>query len=162
MLHWLHFSLPKWANWLSSIGLVLQPEHHPDCVLLPLDEIPGRHQPGHLMAIYHIQKLLNKSSHSVPKTCFLLSFVLQLDEQVSRLQREKNDTQSRMEEDQEDMNELMKKHKAAVAQVTPPTTSESYLKALNMLFYGSLLSACRPSSSGQEKGNNDRGTTVDA
>ncbi|XP_072286609.1 unconventional myosin-XVIIIa isoform X3 [Pyxicephalus adspersus] len=39
-----------------------------------------------------------------------------LDEQVSRLQREKNDLQSRMEEDQEDMNELMKKHKAAVAQ----------------------------------------------
>ncbi len=34
------------------------------------------------------------------------------------MQREKNDLQSRMEEDQEDMNELMKKHKAAVAQVT--------------------------------------------
>lgn len=44
--------------------------------------------------------------------------MLQLEEQVSRLQREKNDLQSRMEEDQEDMNELMKKHKAAVAQVT--------------------------------------------
>lgn len=28
--------------------------------------------------------------------------------------------QSRLEEDQEDMNELMKKHKAAVAQVTEP------------------------------------------
>nr|XP_043897918.1 unconventional myosin-XVIIIa-like isoform X3 [Solea senegalensis] len=41
---------------------------------------------------------------------------MSLDEQVSRLQREKNDLQSRMEEDQEDMNELMKKHKAAVAQ----------------------------------------------
>ncbi|XP_015247579.1 PREDICTED: unconventional myosin-XVIIIa-like isoform X5 [Cyprinodon variegatus] len=39
-----------------------------------------------------------------------------LEEQLSRLQREKNDLQSRMEEDQEDMNELMKKHKAAVAQ----------------------------------------------
>lgn len=37
---------------------------------------------------------------------------------MSRLQREKNDIQSRFEEDQEDMNELMKKHKAAVAQVT--------------------------------------------
>lgn len=48
------------------------------------------------------------------------SAVLQLEEQVSRLQREKNDLQSRMEEDQEDMNELMKKHKAAVAQVTQP------------------------------------------
>lgn len=43
--------------------------------------------------------------------------VSQLEEQVSRLQREKNDLQSRLEEDQEDMNELMKKHKAAVAQV---------------------------------------------
>ncbi|XP_037829932.1 unconventional myosin-XVIIIa isoform X4 [Kryptolebias marmoratus] len=39
-----------------------------------------------------------------------------LEEQLSRLQREKNDLQSRMEEDQEDLNELMKKHKAAVAQ----------------------------------------------
>lgn len=43
--------------------------------------------------------------------------VPQLEEQLSRLQREKNDLQSRMEEDQEDLNELMKKHKAAVAQV---------------------------------------------
>lgn len=42
---------------------------------------------------------------------------LQLEEQLSRLQREKNEVQSRLEEDQEDMNELMKKHKAAVAQV---------------------------------------------
>lgn len=41
----------------------------------------------------------------------------QLEEQLSRLQREKNEVQSRLEEDQEDMNELMKKHKAAVAQV---------------------------------------------
>lgn len=45
-------------------------------------------------------------------------FIPQLEEQVSRLQREKNDLQTRMEEDQEDMNELLKKHKAAVAQVT--------------------------------------------
>lgn len=43
---------------------------------------------------------------------------LQLEEQLSRLQREKNDVQTRMEEDQEDLNELMKKHKAAVAQVS--------------------------------------------
>lgn len=42
---------------------------------------------------------------------------VQLEEQLSRLQREKNDLQSRMEEDQEDLNELMKKHKAAVSQV---------------------------------------------
>nr|XP_020818940.1 unconventional myosin-XVIIIa isoform X14 [Phascolarctos cinereus] len=41
-----------------------------------------------------------------------------LEEQVSRLQREKNEIQSRLEEDQEDMNELMKKHKAAVAQAS--------------------------------------------
>ncbi|XP_078278612.1 myosin-XVIIIa isoform X2 [Rhinoraja longicauda] len=39
-----------------------------------------------------------------------------LEEQLSRIQREKNDLQSRLEEDQEDMNELMKKHKAVVAQ----------------------------------------------
>lgn len=42
---------------------------------------------------------------------------VQLEEQTSRLQREKNEIQNRLEEDQEDMNELMKKHKAAVAQV---------------------------------------------
>ncbi|CAB1412741.1 unnamed protein product [Pleuronectes platessa] len=40
-----------------------------------------------------------------------------MEEQMSRVQREKNDVQSRMEEDQEDLNELMKKHKAAVSQV---------------------------------------------
>ncbi|CAL8281713.1 unnamed protein product [Arctogadus glacialis] len=39
-----------------------------------------------------------------------------LEEQISRIQREKNDLQTRMEEDQEDLNELMKKHKAAVSQ----------------------------------------------
>lgn len=49
--------------------------------------------------------------------CLYLLSVCQLEEQLSRLQREKNDLQSRMEEDQEDLNELMKKHKAAVAQV---------------------------------------------
>ncbi|KAK2507533.1 hypothetical protein MC885_003223, partial [Smutsia gigantea] len=41
-----------------------------------------------------------------------------LEEQLSRLQREKNEIQSRLEEDQEDMNELMKKHRAAVAQAS--------------------------------------------
>ena len=45
---------------------------------------------------------------------------VQLEEQLSRLQREKNEIQNRLEEDQEDMNELMKKHKAAVAQVPRP------------------------------------------
>ncbi|XP_072325693.1 unconventional myosin-XVIIIa isoform X5 [Scyliorhinus torazame] len=39
-----------------------------------------------------------------------------LEEQLSRLQREKNELQSRLEEDQEDMNELMKKHKVVVSQ----------------------------------------------
>ncbi|KAL4657307.1 unconventional myosin-XVIIIa-like isoform X1 [Arapaima gigas] len=43
---------------------------------------------------------------------------ISLEEQVSRLQREKNDLQSRLEEDQEDTNELMKKYKATVAQST--------------------------------------------
>lgn len=55
-------------------------------------------------------------------------FLSQLEEQLSRVQREKNDLQSRMEEDQEDMNELMKKHKAAVAQVTPNGAESSGFK----------------------------------
>lgn len=63
---------------------------------------------------------MNKSCHSNLKCVLPSLFVLQAEEQISRLQREKNDLQSRMEEDQEDMNELMKKHKAAVAQVTHP------------------------------------------
>ncbi|XP_068187607.1 unconventional myosin-XVIIIa-like isoform X2 [Antennarius striatus] len=54
---------------------------------------------------------------------------LSLEEQVSRLQREKNDLQSRMEEDQEDMNELMKKHKAAVAQSARDLSQISDLQA---------------------------------
>ncbi|XP_029028549.1 unconventional myosin-XVIIIa-like isoform X7 [Betta splendens] len=52
-----------------------------------------------------------------------------LEEQVSRLQREKNDLQSRMEEDQEDMNELLKKHKAAVAQSARDLSQISDLQA---------------------------------
>uniref|UniRef100_A0A8C9WKU3 Myosin XVIIIAa n=1 Tax=Scleropages formosus TaxID=113540 RepID=A0A8C9WKU3_SCLFO len=54
---------------------------------------------------------------------------ISLEEQVSRLQREKNDLQSRLEEDQEDMNELMKKHKAAVAQSTRDLAQISDLQA---------------------------------
>ncbi|XP_072231134.1 unconventional myosin-XVIIIa-like isoform X2 [Leuresthes tenuis] len=54
---------------------------------------------------------------------------ISLDEQVSRLQREKNELQSRMEEDQEDMNELMKKHKAAVAQSARDLSQISDLQA---------------------------------
>eukprot|EP00066_Takifugu_rubripes_P020687 XP_011609953.1 PREDICTED: unconventional myosin-XVIIIa-like [Takifugu rubripes] len=54
---------------------------------------------------------------------------LSLEDQVSRLQREKNDLQSRMEEDQEDMNELMKKHKAAVAQSARDLSQISDLQA---------------------------------
>ncbi|TRY99882.1 hypothetical protein DNTS_001841 [Danionella cerebrum] len=54
---------------------------------------------------------------------------ISLEEQVSRLQREKNDLQSRFEEDQEDMNELMKKHKAAVAQSTRDLAQISDLQA---------------------------------
>ncbi|XP_036936479.1 unconventional myosin-XVIIIa-like [Acanthopagrus latus] len=52
-----------------------------------------------------------------------------LEEQLSRLQREKNDLQSRVEEDQEDLNELMKKHKAAVAQSAQNLAQISDLQA---------------------------------
>ncbi|XP_077421506.1 myosin-XVIIIa isoform X4 [Vanacampus margaritifer] len=52
-----------------------------------------------------------------------------LEEQLSRLQREKNDLQTRMEEDQEDLNELMKKHKAAVAQSAQNLAQISDLQA---------------------------------
>ncbi|KAM9728310.1 unconventional myosin-XVIIIa-like isoform 11-T12 [Menidia menidia] len=54
---------------------------------------------------------------------------MSLEEQVSRFQREKNELQSRMEEDQEDMNELMKKHKAAVAQSARDLNQISDLQA---------------------------------
>uniref|UniRef100_A0A8B9H5J9 Myosin XVIIIAa n=1 Tax=Astyanax mexicanus TaxID=7994 RepID=A0A8B9H5J9_ASTMX len=54
---------------------------------------------------------------------------MSLEEQMSRLQREKNDLQSRLEEDQEDMNELMKKHKAAVAQSARDLAQISDLQA---------------------------------
>ncbi|XP_061683938.1 unconventional myosin-XVIIIa isoform X2 [Syngnathoides biaculeatus] len=52
-----------------------------------------------------------------------------LEEQLSRLQREKNDLQTRMEEDQEDLNEIMKKHKAAVAQSAQNLAQISDLQA---------------------------------
>ncbi|XP_061595986.1 unconventional myosin-XVIIIa-like isoform X7 [Cololabis saira] len=54
---------------------------------------------------------------------------ISLEEQISRQQREKNDLQSRMEEDQEDMNELMKKHKAAVSQSARDLSQISDLQA---------------------------------
>ncbi|XP_063060919.1 unconventional myosin-XVIIIa isoform X3 [Engraulis encrasicolus] len=54
---------------------------------------------------------------------------LALEEQLSRVQREKNDLQSRMEEDQEDLNDLMKKHKAAVAQSSQHLAQISDLQA---------------------------------
>ena len=40
-----------------------------------------------------------------------------MDEQVAQLQHDKSDLLKRLEEDQEDLNELMKKHKALIAQV---------------------------------------------
>lgn len=40
-----------------------------------------------------------------------------MDEQLTQLQHEKTDFLKRLEEDQEDLNELMKKHKALIAQV---------------------------------------------
>ncbi|XP_066877728.1 unconventional myosin-XVIIIa isoform X7 [Kogia breviceps] len=52
-----------------------------------------------------------------------------LEEQLSRLQREKNEIQSRLEEDQEDLNELMKKHKAAVAQASRDLAQMNDLQA---------------------------------
>ncbi|KAM9257313.1 unconventional myosin-XVIIIa [Cariama cristata] len=52
-----------------------------------------------------------------------------LEEQLSRLQREKNEVQSRLEEDQEDMNDLMKKHKAAVAQASRDLAQMNDLQA---------------------------------
>lgn len=42
---------------------------------------------------------------------------MQADEQLALLQHEKVDLLKRLEEDQEDLNELMKKHKALIAQV---------------------------------------------
>lgn len=42
---------------------------------------------------------------------------VQVDEQLALLQHEKTDLLKRVEEDQEDLNELMKKHKALIAQV---------------------------------------------
>lgn len=65
------------------------------------------------------------SSHFTLECTPSLTLSRQLEEQVSRLQREKNDLQCRMEEEQEDVNELMKKHKAAVAQVIHPFSSSS-------------------------------------
>lgn len=44
-------------------------------------------------------------------------FFPQVDEQLTQLQHEKADFLKRLEEDQEDLNELMKKHKALIAQV---------------------------------------------
>lgn len=40
-----------------------------------------------------------------------------MDEQLAQLEHEKADLLKRLEEDQEDLNELMKKHKALIAQV---------------------------------------------
>lgn len=42
---------------------------------------------------------------------------MQVDEQLYQLQHEKADLLKRFEEDQEDLNELMAKHKALIAQV---------------------------------------------
>lgn len=43
--------------------------------------------------------------------------LVQVDEQLYQLQHEKADLLKRFEEDQEDLNELMAKHKALIAQV---------------------------------------------
>lgn len=49
----------------------------------------------------------------------------QVDEQLALLQHEKVDLLKRLEEDQEDLNELMKKHKALIAQVLRLTVAHS-------------------------------------
>lgn len=66
-------------------------------------------------------------------TC--LSFILQVDEQFALLQHEKMDLLKRLEEDQEDLNELMKKHKALIAQVLLWTWHHS----LSFQLYYSLI-----------------------
>lgn len=58
---------------------------------------------------------LGRRTLTVQFTC--LSFIPQADEQLALLQHEKMDLLKRLEEDQEDLNELMKKHKALIAQV---------------------------------------------
>lgn len=47
-----------------------------------------------------------------------LSLFLQVDEQLAQLRYERTDLMKRLEEDQEDLNELMQKHKALIAQVS--------------------------------------------
>lgn len=49
-----------------------------------------------------------------------------MDENLALLQQEKVDLLKRLEEDQEDLNELMKKHKALIAQVLLFSLNPSY------------------------------------
>ena len=61
----------------------------------------------------------------VPTTVFFVdkpqsinqSMLLQLEERLSGIQKEKNDLQSKMEEDEEDLLDMTKKYNAAVKQV---------------------------------------------
>lgn len=48
---------------------------------------------------------------------WVLWILLQVDEQLFQLQHERADLLKRIDEDQEDLNELMEKHKALIAQV---------------------------------------------
>ncbi|XP_036384413.1 unconventional myosin-XVIIIb-like [Megalops cyprinoides] len=52
-----------------------------------------------------------------------------VDEQLAQLQHEKTDLLKRLEEDQEDLNELMKKHKALIAQSSSDITQIRELQA---------------------------------
>ena len=52
---------------------------------------------------------------------------MQVDEQLALLQHEKVDLLKRLEEDQEDLNELMKKHKALIAQVRRSSSPPPYM-----------------------------------
>ncbi len=59
-----------------------------------------------------------------------MSLTLQADEQLALLQHEKVDLLKRLEEDQEDLNELMKKHKALIAQVLHSGLSSSVCRCI--------------------------------
>lgn len=56
-------------------------------------------------------------SESYPTTSECERLRLQADEELCVLRRENVDLLKRLEEDQDDLNELMKKHKALIAQV---------------------------------------------
>ncbi|KAJ7988380.1 hypothetical protein DPEC_G00322950 [Dallia pectoralis] len=69
---------------------------------------------------------LENTQIELENICKLKSLV---DEQAAQLQHEKTDLLKRLEEDQEDLNELMKKHKALIAQSSSDITQIRELQA---------------------------------